>query len=355
MTDKLELERRLPGIETALPRLPLATLPTPVAMVDLDTGRMRHEIAVKYDNLSGPLYGGNKVRKLEYLLAEAKRRGRRRIATFGAAGSNHALATALYARQAGFECTCFLSGQSTSPWVARNLNKHLENGTELVRFGGHRSTRLSILRQHLWGRQAYVIPMGGSSWLGTVGFVAAGVELAAQVAAGDIEKPERIYVASGTLGTAAGLGIGLALAGMQAEVHAVRVSDESIANDGVLQRLVAKTLAMLAHRGIRLPGDLLAGVDIRLRHRWFAPGYGKSTPDVDAAIQSARSSLGLELEQTYTGKAMAALVSDLEDGSAVPGRTLYWHTANSVPLDVADDQPLDAARLPEGFSRYFLR
>ena len=214
------LKERFPRLGGQLPRSDFATLPTPARQHEVLFQELPGRISIKYDNLTGSIYGGNKIRKLEYIFPRAAKKHCLRVATFGAAGSNHALATALYAREAGFDCTCFLSHQAKTPLVAATLNLHIRNGTELVRYGGSYGTRVRTLREHLWGRHAWVIPMGGSSWLGTVGFVAAGLELAAQIADGDVPRPDRLYVGAGTMGTAVGLALGLALAGLRTEVHA---------------------------------------------------------------------------------------------------------------------------------------
>jgi hypothetical protein len=109
MTNQLSV--RLPRLAANFPTVALAKLPTPVSTHELRIASVLCPLAVKHDEQSGPVYGGNKVRKLEYLLRWALERGASRIATYGAAGSNHALATALYARRAGLECTCLLSQQ----------------------------------------------------------------------------------------------------------------------------------------------------------------------------------------------------------------------------------------------------
>lgn len=347
------LQDYFPALAGRLPRLGLGQLPTPVVSRRIDYRGGSFPLSVKLDNLSGAVYGGNKVRKLEYILPRALKRRCRRIATFGAAGSNHALATALYAVRSGFECTCFLSHQAATPQVGATLNKHIENGTELVRYGGTYSMRTATLRRHLWNRAAWVIPMGGSSWLGTVGFVAAGLELAAQIRQGEIGKPGRIYVGSGTMGTAVGIALGLAAAGVDSEVHAVRVSDVAITNETALRRLTAKTASMMRHYDPAIPGNLAERARLRLRDGFFGPGYAETTPETDEAIRFAARSLQLGLEQTYTGKAMAALLHDLGDPGAEDCDRLYWHTFNSVPLGVPSDRPLDAAALPESFLRYF--
>jgi 1-aminocyclopropane-1-carboxylate deaminase/D-cysteine desulfhydrase-like pyridoxal-dependent ACC family enzyme len=347
------LRDRFPTLGEHLPRLQLASLPTPVGVHKIHIQNSTRVLAVKYDNLSGDLYGGNKVRKLEYIFPRATEKSNLRIATFGAAGSNHALATALYARQAGFECTCFLSHQAKTPLIAAALNAHLRNGTELIRYGGNYSTRLRTLRQNLWGRHTWIIPMGGSSWLGSIGFVAAGLELAEQVADQEIPVPDKLYVGSGTMGTAVGIALGLAIAGCKTEVNAVRVSDKSIMNARTMHLLLEKTAMMMHRLDDSVPQDIAAQVNLRIRNSFFGPGYAQATPATMNAIALAKHELDLTLEPTYTGKAMAALLADMQMPESESLNLLYWHTYNSVPLDVPDDRPLDEAALPDEFLRYF--
>jgi D-cysteine desulfhydrase len=347
------LKGKFPALGSRLPRSVLATLPTPVseygAVLD---GRAGH-VSIKHDNLTGNLYGGNKVRKLEYIFPRATNKHCLRIATFGAAGSNHALATALYAQKTGFDCTCFLSHQAKTPLVATTLRRHLQIGTELVRYGGSYAKRMQTLREHLWGRHAWVIPMGGSSWLGTIGFVAAGLELAEQIDAGEIPAPDRLYVGAGTMGTAAGVALGLALAGLKTEVHAVRVSDVTIMNKYALGTLLNKTAVMMHRYDESVPADLVARTNIRIRNDFFGPGYAQGTDATERAITFARNAFDLTLETTYTGKTLSALLADWRDITQRGLKVLYWHTYNSAPIDVPAGDSAESAKLPEEFLRYF--
>ena len=179
MTDSLSIF--YPRLAAQLPKRPIADLPTPLREYMLGSGAGAQAVLVKRDDLSGKLYGGNKVRKLEYLLQRAKQRGAKRVATFGTVASNHALATALYASELQLECTCLLSHQSKTPNAPLALNLHLQNQTEIVEFGGPRSQRIATMRRYLQGRHSWVIPAGGSSWLGVIGFVNAALELAEQI------------------------------------------------------------------------------------------------------------------------------------------------------------------------------
>lgn len=350
-TDYLQV--KFPRLGEKLPRMHLASLPTPVRELEFAFGSEKRRLSIKYDNLTGSIYGGNKVRKLEYIFPRALAKGCKRIATFGAAGSNHALATALYARQAGFDCTCFLSHQTKTALAPATLNMHLRNQTDLVRFGGAYRSRIRTLRDNLWGKEAWVIPMGGSSWLGTIGFVAAGLELAAQIERHEIPLPDKLYVGAGTMGTAVGLALGLAIAGLKTRVQAVRVSDTSIANEKAMLALLNKTADMMRRLDDSVPADLAVRANIRMHHDFFGPGYAHSTAATEEAIDFAKSQLGITLESTYTGKAMAALLADMQKSGADELNFLYWHTYNSVPFDVPTDRPLDEQALPKEFLRYF--
>lgn len=350
MKDSLATQYRLLG--DRLQKRSLANLPTPVSTVHFDSANGACSIFVKHDNISSRPYGGNKIRKLEYIFHRAELHGARRIATFGAVGSNHALATAIFANQCGFECTCFLAHQKRTPDISKTLNMHRYLGTEIVRIGGG-VDRLSTLRRYLQGRRCWVIPLGGSSWLGAVGFVNAGLELADQIAAGDIPAPDRIYIANGTMGSSAGLALGLALAELPTELHAVRVVDETVANRVSFERLLRKTAMMMKRLDPLIPDDLADHARFRWRDEFFAGGYAVSNRTTAAAVARAKNDLGLSLETTYTGKAMAALLHDLESRDYVGENFLFWNTYNSRPLSVTGIKPDSPDNIPHDFMRYF--
>lgn len=342
-----------PRLAACLPKVPLADLPTPVTEATLRTAAGGRPVLIKNDNLTAELYGGNKVRKLEYVLCRARDRGAKRVATFGTVGSNHALATALYSRTLGLPCTCLLLQQTLTPNCAITLNMHLRNGTELVAFGGGRTEQVSTMRRYLRGRRCWVVPAGGSSWLGALGFVNAGLELAAQVGMDEIEAPDFLYVANGTMGTAAGLALGLALGGLPTEVEAVRVTHEVVANRSAMRRLIEKTAALMHRYDPAVPADLAQRVRYRFRDEFFAGGYARSNPETDFAVARAGDELGLALESTYTGKAMAALIRDHEQGLTRSASVLFWNTYNSRPLAADAAMPEDVSALPDEFLRYY--
>jgi D-cysteine desulfhydrase len=346
------LSATYPALGQQLKKLQLAELPTPVENTKFDTPRGSRCIAVKRDDISSPHYGGNKIRKLEYIFWRALDRGAKRVATFGAAGSNHALATAVLAKQVGLECTCFLAHQKNTPKVPLALNMHRLLGTEIVRHGGS-VDQLALFRRYLQNRHTWVVPLGGSSWLGAVGFVSAGLELAQQVRDGELPCPDRIYIATGTMGTTAGLALGLAAAGLPTEVHAVCVVEERFGNPVMLDRLIQKTARMLNRLDPSFDEDMAEKVRLVWRGEFLAGGYAVFDERTSYAVQAARDDLGLALETTYTGKAMATLLHDLQQRDYSSEQYLFWNTHNSRELPVTADKPESLDNIPEEFLRYY--
>ncbi len=347
------LGQHCPGIGSKLPVADLVNAPTPLTRHELAVSDAAVDVWIKHDERSGTLYGGNKVRKLAYILARAQARGAEAIATFGAVGSHHALATALYARALGFEAICLLGHQSSTEHVLEALSAHVANGTRIVRYGGDRRKRIATLRRTLQPQRTWVVPAGGSSWLGAVGFVDAALELAQDVEARGARCPRRLYVANGTMGTVAGLGLGLALAGLDIEVQAVRITSETLANRNATIRLMRKTAAMLHRIDPAFPADLADRARIRFRDEFVGDGYTRPTPASDRALRLAADELAMTLETTYTAKAFAALLADALDESARDEGFLFWNTYSAVDLPEHAGLTLAETGLPDDFQRYF--
>ena len=339
-----------PVLGKRLPKVAVADLPTPVSahLLTLPVGNFG--VFIKHDEATSSLYGGNKVRKLEYLLQRARDRGARRIATFGAAGSNHALATAMHATALNFDCTCFLSHQRATANIPRTLNMHRQLGTEVVAWA--RENRLSQYRQYLQHRNAWVIPLGGTCWLGAAGFVNAGLELAQQITDGLIDKPARIYIACGTTGSAAGLALGLAAAGLDTVVHAIQVADNPFSSEQMMRKLVAKTQMLLNRLDANFVGHN-AQERVVWRDAFLAGGYAKVDDATASAVSTANRQLGLALESTYTGKAMAAMLQDLQASDYEGEPYLFWNTYNASTLRVDGRRPDSLDNIPAEFARYY--
>ena len=353
----LALADRFPALAERLPTVPLGDWPTPLqAAAARALPGPCAGLWLKRDDRCATPYGGNKVRKLEFLLADALRKGHEAVFTFGVAGSNHALATAIYARQVGLGAHLLLTPQSNSSFVGRNLKmgrwagaRHLHCATEAA---ANRMARILELRGRGDQPAPYRVPGGGSSALGTVGFVNAGLELAAQVRAGEIPEPDYVYLALGTMGTAAGLALGLAVAGLRTRLVLVRVVREDIASPRRFRALYHGAARLLHHHDPRFPLAPLDRSRIELRHEFIGPGYARFTEEGMAALSFARDAFDIGLEGTYTGKAMAALVADLRAGRLADRNVVFWNTYNGqAPPPAA--MALDYRELPPPFHRYF--
>ncbi len=348
--DLPELFERYPQLQRHVAWQQLGTFPTPVEPLRLpDTPE--GSVWVKRDDLSGPLYGGNKVRKLEFLLAEALSRGAGRIITVGSAGSHHALATTVYASTLGLPATLVLFPQPCTPHVARVLRTDAAWGAEIRWAAGLALVPPTMLSARVAHRseRPYVVPGGGSNRIGTLGYVAGALELAAQIRAGELPEPARIHVPGGTLGTAAGIALGLALAGVHSSVVITRVVSPTITNEPRLRRLVEGTSALLAAAGISSPTADEVLRSVVLDPEQLGRGYGHATPAGHAAAERFADA-GLLLEPTYTAKTAATLLAAGPEG----GPILFWNTFSSVEPLVPKDATV-ATPLPLGARRYLAR
>lgn len=325
-----------PKLATHLPICSLGDFPTPIERWEGLTSN-KVELWVKREDRAGSLYGGNKVRKLEHLLGEAKHRERAeaapRVVTLGAWGSNHALAVALYGQALGLRVDTVLFPQPLSQDTIPSIREHLLAQISADAQVWPARTFPGVLPKYMAAYFAkrgpkVVIPSGGSSPLGTLGWVSGGLEIADQVV--DRKEPpfDVVYVTVGTGGTAAGLLLGLGHAAVH--VRGVRVVPWPIASQWMVERLADQTERLLCKLAdVRLPSRPLFSVD----GRFVGPGigYGVATPLSKQAVGKART-LGLPVETTYTGKTLAALLADADSGILDGKRVLFMLTASGADL-----------------------
>ncbi len=327
------LQRAFPGLAAALPWWALGRWPTPVAPLTALGRAHGAPLWVKRDDLSAPAYGGNKVRKLEPLLARALALGYPQVVTVGGLGSNHVVATAVHAARLGLGTRAVVVPQPVSAAVQQNLELCRALDVELIPCPA-RALALPYLA-HAARRppRAMIIGPGGSSPLGTLGYVAAGLELARQVQDGLLPEPAELYVALGSGGTAAGLSLGCALAGLRTRVVAVAVVERALCNRTLVRSLIRRTARLLRRVG-NAPGPLPAPRPgaLQVLHGYLGRGYGHPTEAGTRALQEARDSEGLHLDPTYTGKALAALLERCASGPAAGAPCLFWNTYNSQDL-----------------------
>jgi D-cysteine desulfhydrase len=316
-TPDIPIVRKFPALGR-LPRAALGRYPTPVESL----ATLSPSLWIKRDDLSGDPLGGNKVRALEFLLGDVK--PNERVITVGAVGSTHALAVAIYGAQLGAHVRVGRWRQEMNA-TAERVAAQLARATE----------RAPVFRTpvgaYLWAireraRGARWIPAGGSSPLGILGHINAGLELVEQIDAGALPEPDNIVVALGTGGTAVGLALAFAIAGRSIGVVGARVVPRIVARTSRLDRLMRRTAALVKDlSGVSLPyvrSDRLVIV-----HETYGGAYGRETPDARDAADRLRSAYHIELDPTYSAKAFALALRQ-----ATRGPTLFWLTFDSRNL-----------------------
>ena len=281
-------------------------LPTPVERIDERFWAVR-------DDRTSSLYGGNKVRKFEFVLPVAQRRGGP-LVTAGGIGSHHVLAAAFYGRHLGLDVEAVLYPQPVTDDVRHTQHELRTLGARVTLISNPYLMPVGLAQRlaRLARRRPYLLWPGASTPLGTLGYVSAGLELVAAFADAGEREPDSVVVPLGSGGTAVGLALGLALGGWRDTiVRAVRAADVTVTNMAVLRALEAGTAALLALGGaVPKPArlDILGG--------FFGGAYGRPTEEGNAATGRA-SAYGLELEPTYTAKAFAAALDRHDAGERV--------------------------------------
>ncbi|HEY8154449.1 MAG TPA: pyridoxal-phosphate dependent enzyme [Myxococcota bacterium] len=348
------LFRAYPELRSRFPHHPILPGPTPVGTLRL-AGLPAGVLFVKRDERSSPLYGGNKPRKLEWILGAALARGSRHLVTTGGLGTHHGLATTILAREAGLRTTLVLLMQPVTAEVQRSLLLHAAWGARQLWGRNLPGTAAQVLRAlavaTARGERPLLVPPGGSSASGQLGFVSAGLELAEQVRAGLLPEPAELYVAVGTGGTHAGLVAGLALAGLRTRVVGVLVTDILPPSPRKLARMARSVLRRLRRGLPNLPQPVISERDFDFVRSQLGPGYGAVTPAAREAVAAA-AGLGLELETTYTGKCLAALIERTKGRAAPRGPILFWNTFNAVDVEKGAPAPLDPRAVPRSLRRF---
>jgi D-cysteine desulfhydrase len=309
------------------PRFALGLLPTPLQRAErLARALGAPPIHVKRDDLIGFALAGNKARKLEFLLADALERGSDILVTGGGPGSNHCQAAAAAARVGGLDCRLVLYGDEPARTPAA-LRLAQAFGAQ-IRFTGDpgRSSVDGVLEETAAelveaGRRPYVVPRGGATPLGSVGYALAVDELAGQLSSGGV-KPEVVVVATGSCGTQAGLVAGTVAAGRPWRIVGAAVSRPIEECRARVLELARGCAALL---GLPPPDD----EDVEVRDA-RGPGYGVPSPDGRKAARSAAEREGLLLDQTFTAKAMATLIDLVREG--LGGPMVFVHTGGTASL-----------------------
>lgn len=306
------------------PRVPLARAPTPFERLERTSRRLGQEIWVKRDDLTGTALSGNKVRKLEYLVAEAERRGAESLVTCGGVNSNHARATAVAAAQRGLRAQLLLRGEDRVPPIG-NLLLDRWVGAEVTFVDAEAYEERARRMAEMAGTQGYVIPEGGSNGLGALGMARCALELVRDAEAAGV-RLGRILHACGSGGSTAGLALGFAAAGVETDLVAVNVMKDGAFFEREIHRIVDDAVA----RGLVTPA-LAKQAHFRVQDGFVGRGYALTTPEEMAELQAFARMEGLVVDPVYTGKALIALLRD-GLGPAPEGVTVFVHTGGIFEL-----------------------
>ncbi|HDT4317033.1 TPA: D-cysteine desulfhydrase [Klebsiella aerogenes] len=315
---------------TRFPRLEFIGAPTPLEYLPRLSDHLGRDIFIKRDDVTPMAMGGNKLRKLEFLAADALREGADTLITAGAIQSNHVRQTAAVAAKLGLHCVALLENP-----IGTRAENYLTNGNRLLLDLFNTQVEMCdaltdpnaqleelATRIEAQGYRPYVIPVGGSNALGALGYVESALEIAQQCE-GAVEISS-VVVASGSAGTHAELAVGLEQLMPNAELIGVTVS-RSVADQlpkvVALQQAVANSL------------ELQAKAEITLWDDYFAPGYGTPNEEGLEAVKLLAQLEGILLDPVYTGKAMAGLIDGINQNRFKDeGPILFIHTGGAPAL-----------------------
>lgn len=326
------------------PHCELGFFPTPLHRLDRLSEELGIDLYMKRDDLSGrSLFGGNKIRKLEYLIGDALNHHAEYVFTYGATESNHAMQTATACRKAGLKPILYLTAvvPVDESDIRSNLllDQVLDAEIHIIRMlegeteddADARALQLAAARRQELeeeGHICYDIPMGGANFIGSAGFTQGFLELTAQLQSLG-KKADYIYHATGTAGTMAGLAAGRKLLGSDTKIVSVNVSKK---DDSYLTKAAALANQTLRYLGV---SDLTVdpASDVCREGSFYGPGYEKPGKESTEAIKYLARTEGLFVDPVYSGKALAALIAHVKSGKITPGSTvIFWHTGGATAL-----------------------
>jgi len=352
------LFQRFPALAAAVPWTRILSAPTPVETLSRLADRCGlKRLYVKREDATHDIAGGNKVRGLEFLLADALQRKADTLVTFGAAGSNHVAATAHHGRELGFKTTAFVMAQPPAAYVPCNLAIDIAAGATLIPVNPLTAApRLLIewVRMRRRHTRARWIPPGGTTPLSCLGHVNAALELRAQIDAGLLPAPDHLIVGLGSLGTAAGLLLGCRLAGLPTQIVGVVVFSRLFCTARRCAALARRTLRFMQRRDPSVPNVDIRADDVAIVGTSLGKGYAHATPESAALASDMAAADELQLDAAYTSKALSGGLNWAARHAHRDANILYWHTYHAKPRPTAEQlQHLEAA-LPPALRRYLI-
>jgi D-cysteine desulfhydrase len=345
----LPLFEKYPLLKEKLPYRSLGEFPTPVEQLErLGPVIIAPSLYAKREDLSGKLYGGNKVRGLEFLLGDALQANDQQVMAGGFPASCQALAQAIYARQLGIKSLAVLFPQVRSEQGRRHLLVYQSVGADVQPLG--LPVLLRLIRYRL---QHGHFPkfLEASSPLGMVGYVSAGFELKDQIQQDLLPEPELIYVALETMGTAVGLALRCKAAGLKTHIVSVHLGNPR-ATTRNMAKLFRETNELLHSHDPSFPNFEVSENDFDVRYGFKRPKGGLLSKAGTQAMKQAKELTNLQLDEMFTANAFTALITVADKGLLKDKTVLWWNSYNSI--DFSDQiATADYRQLPKAFHHYF--
>ncbi len=350
----LTLFEKYPLLKEKIPYISIGEFPTPVdKMEHLGQAINAPQLYVKRDDLSGKLYGGNKIRALEFLFGDAIRAGEKQVITLGFPASCQALAQAIYAPEIGLQSIAFLGPQIKSQQACKHLLTYQSIYADV-----RPALPLLILYliQYRLKHRRFPKLLEASSPIGMIGYVNAGFELKKQIDQGLLPEPDWIYMNLATMGTATGLILGLKAAKLSTRIVAVDSGTKILGRKFTTFEKVAKlfrgTNELLHAIEPCFPKLEISQSDVHIR-----PGYGRGSKTLlnaagAQAMQRAKELERLQLDEMFTANSFAPLIADGEAGKLRNKVVLWWNSYSSKDFS-AQIACADYRKLPRYFHRYF--
>ncbi|MCP3891999.1 MAG: pyridoxal-phosphate dependent enzyme [Desulfobulbaceae bacterium] len=354
----IQLFKNFPELEKNIPHISLGNFPSPIQRIQaLEEALLLDSLYIKRDDQCSTLYSSNKLRKLEFILGEALKEKRNNVLTVGFAGSNHSLATTIYAKQLGLQCTSLLMSQANAHYVRKNLLASHFFHADLHHYKNIFHLSLDYLCQVIkariqHGRFPKQIPAGGSCPQGVLGYVNAACELHEQIQQGIIPKPDAIYVTLGSTGTMLGLMLGFRALNMDIRVVGVRAVGKFLAPERNMASLFNKTSRYIHAKSSQFPRLTITRNDLNIRNDCIGKGYADFTEEGLRASKLVYQKCGIVLNGCYTAKTFSAIIDDAEKRRLKGKVVLFWNTYNSCDLTKFTEE-IDYTTLPKEFHHYF--
>jgi D-cysteine desulfhydrase len=350
----LALFERYPLLKEKLPHTSLGEFPTPIEKLER-LGQAIHapKLYVKRDDLSGKLYGGNKIRALEFLFGDAIRAGHKQVIALGYPASCQALAQAIYARELGLQSTAFLFPQIRSQQARQHLLVYQSINADV------RSTIPMIFPFLLSHRLKYGhFPklLEASTPLGMIGYVNAGFELKEQIEQGLIPEPDMVYISVATMGTIVGLMLGFKAAGLKSQIIGIedggRIMGRKVATPPNMAKLFRETNELLHSNDSSFPIFEITESAFYTRTGYERQKDSLMTSSGVQAMAQAKELENLQLDEMFTANAFSALLEDGKAGRFHDKTVLWWNTYNSRDLS-PQISSVDYRKLHKSFHQYF--